>query len=308
MNNNEGGAATVITQDGEGHWAESLVGDNTERLEALKSFESPDDFFKSYDEVSNKDWRKEIAGDDDKFLSTLQRFNAPTDFGNSFREAQQTIRSGQLQKALGEDATAEDIQAYREAKGIPDAPEGYLEKLPDGLVLGEDDMPIASVFMEALHSVNAEPTVAHALISKYNEFAEQQQDAQAEMDSEQAALANDELRNEWGTDYRANMNAITNFMNATFGEEAREQLLSGRFADGRAFMNDPKVLQSFAALARQMNPANELYSGGAEPLQAMNEEIAELEKFMREHRTEYNNDVTKQERLRTLYDIRIKQG
>ena len=40
----------------------------------------------------------------------------------------------------------------------------------------------------------------------------------------------------------------------------------------------------------------------------MNDEIAELEKFMAEHRTEYNKDVGKQERLRQLYQIRIDQA
>jgi hypothetical protein len=44
---------------------------------------------------------------------------------------------------------------------------------------------------------------------------------------------------------------------------------------------------------------------GGDPSLALNDEIAELEKFQKEHRTEYFKDEVKQERLRELYQIRI---
>lgn len=297
---------TVVND--EGHWAESLVGDNAERLEALKSFETPDAFFNAYDEAANKDWRKEIAGDDDKFLSNLQRFENPVAFGNSFREAQQTIRSGQLQKPLAEGATEEDIKAYREANGIPLEPAGYLQNLPEGLVIGEDDKEILGDFMGVLHSKNVAPDVAHEIIGWYNQFAENEQAALAEMDEQQLQETTDQLRQDWGSDYRANINLVNGLLSSTFGEEAAKQLINGRFGDGRAFMNDPAVLQGLAALARKVNPVAQLTGNQGDPTMALNDEISQLEKYMRENRTAYNSDEKAQARLRELYEIRIQQG
>jgi len=292
----------------EKHWAEPLVGDNTERLEALKGYESPDKFFEEFDGLKNKDWRKDVAGDDEKFMSTLQRFASPVEFGNSFREAQQTIRSGKFKQPPGPDAKPEDIEAYREANGIPKEVSGYLENLPDGVVIGEDDKPIFEDFLSALHKKNAPPEIALTAIEWYNGFAEKQQEAQAELDSQHATEANDQLRQDWGSDYRANLNLITGLIESTFGKEAKEQLFNGRYADGRAFMNDPKVLNGFMQMARKLNPVMQLVNNGADPMQSLNDEISQLETYMRNERYKYNNDTKAQERLRQLYDIRIQQA
>lgn len=291
---------------GEEHWSTSLVGDNAERAEALQQYESPDQFLEAFDNA--QDWRRGVAGDDDKYYSELQRFKTPTDYGNSFREAQQTIRSGNLKAALGPDATAEDVQAYREANGIPLEATGYIENLPDGLVLGEQDKEIFSDFAESLHEVNAPPEIAHKALEWYNSFAEKEQELRLEMDADHKAEADRELREAWGADYRGNINLVGGMMDLIFGEEAKNQLLNGRFGDGKAFLNDPGVMQGLADIARRINPAMEVTPPGHDPVQSLNDEIAELEKFMSENRTEYNKDVAKQERLRQLYDIRIKQA
>jgi hypothetical protein len=303
-NNN---SETITTMNpGEEHWSTSIVGDNAERAEALKQYESPDQFLQAFDQA--QDWRRQIAGDDDKYYSTLQRFNTPTDFGNSFREAQQTIRSGNLKASLDENASPEVIQAYREANGIPLEAKGYVEKLPEGLVLGEEDQEAFMDYAERLHNLNVSPEVVHESLAWYNEVVEQQQAATMEQDQQQRVQAEQELREAWGADFQPNMNAVQGFLNATFGEEAKEQMLNGRFPDGRAFMNDPNVLKALADVGRRLNPMSELtpQTGSAE--QSMNDEIAELEKYMREDRTKYNNDVTAQERLRKLYEIRIKNA
>lgn len=162
--------------------------------------------------------------------------------------------------------------------------------------------------MGALHAKNAPPEYAHAAIEWYNNFAEQQQDQISQMDLQQSTEANDQLRTDWGPDYRANINLVNGLVASTFGKEAAEQILNGRYQDGRAFMNDPNVLKGLAALARVTNPVMEMGGDSITAQQSLNDEIKDLEKFMKEHRTEYNNDVAKQDRLRSLYDIRIKQA
>lgn len=301
------GEAVTTIEPGDEHWSTVLVGDDAtpERIEALKEFETPIAFFDAHDNLANADWRKPLAGDDDKFLSTLQRFSAPEDMGNAFREAQQTIRSGQLQKPLADDASEEDVKAWRESNNIPLESAQYMENLPEGLVIGDDDKEIFGDFFEHLHAKNVKPEIAHDIISWYNGFAEKEQDAQADMDTEQAKTADDTLREDWASDYRANINLVNGMISSSFGKEAAEQLLNGRFPDGRAFMNDPAVVKGFAEIARQLNPIMELGGPHGEIQQTMNDEIATLEKYMAEERTKYNADTKAQERLRKLYQIRI---
>lgn len=301
---------TVISGGGDEHWSVGVLGEDhkfsDEQVETLQGFESFSDMNAALE--SAQDWRRGIAGDDDKYYADLQRFKTPLDYGNSFREAQQTIRSGNLKAALGPDATEEDVTAYREANGIPLESKGYMENLPEGLVLGDADKDIFADFADALHEVNAPPEIAHKALEWYNSFAEQEQSLRAELDEDHSAEANQQLREDWGADYRANINLIGGFLASTFGEEAKDQLMNGRYGDGRAFMNDPAVLKGLADVARRINPIHQIAPPGHDSQQSLNDEIAELEKFMRENRTEYNKDVQKQERLRQLYQIRIDQS
>ncbi len=308
----EGDAVTFI-RPGDDHWAHGIVGSDGEALSdenahALNEFETPQDFANQFFTARDADWRAPIAGEDKKFLSELQRYSTPGDLGNSWREQKQTISAGQYSKPLSEDATDDDIAAYREANGIPAEPAGYLKGLPDGVVIGEDDKVHFESLMGALHEENAPPSIANKIIGWYNGFAEQQQDAQHDLDNAQSTEANDTLRADWGADYRANINLVNGLIASTFGQEAADQLLNGRYQDGKAFMNDPAVLKGFAEIARQINPVMALSTPGTDATTTMNDEIEQLEKYMSEKRTEYNKDEKAQARLRKLYDIRIQQA
>jgi len=288
------------------HWSAELVGDNEERATAMAAFETPADFFAANDTAT--DWRRGVAGDDDKYYTELQRFGTAQDYGNSFREAQQTIRSGTMKAELSAEASEDEVKSWREDNGIPAEAAGYLENLPEGLVIGENDKDIMLDFMGAMHSKNADPAIAHSAIEWYNNFAEREQEAQSELDTQQSTEANDLLRNDWGPDYRANLNLVEGFVKSTFGEEAAANLLNGRYGDGRAFMNDPDVLKGLASVARVVTPIMEMGGDHHTAQQSLNDEITSIEKMMSDDRTAYNKDEKAQARLRQLYDIRIKQA
>lgn len=301
-----GEVATVI--DETGNWYDTIVGEDEDRGKAMAEFETPEAFFESHDALVNKDWRTDIAGDDTKYMAELQRFETPLDYGNSNREAQQKIRSGNLAAVPGPEATDEDIATYREANGIPKEVEGYFQDLPEGTVIGEADKEIFEDFFGVLHGKQVKPEVTHEIINWYNDFAESEQAAEQELDATQSTETNDQLREDWGADYRANMNLVQGVIKTFFGKEASEQLLNGRYMDRRAFMNDPQVLQGFMSMARKLTPLMQLTQTDADPATTLNDEIAEIEKFMKDHRTEYMNDEKKQARLRDLYDIRAQHN
>lgn len=172
---------SVVTDPGTPTWQESMAGDNLERLESLNKYETQDAFFEHYDGIDNKNWRDDFAGDDDKFKSTLERFSTPAEMGTAYREAQGLIRSGSAKAPPAEGATDEDIAAFRAANGIPAEASGYMDNLPDGLVIGEADREIMGDFMGVLHGMNVDPKVGHAVIDWYNNFAEDQQDQLADI-------------------------------------------------------------------------------------------------------------------------------
>lgn len=290
----------------DGNWYDNLVGDNTELAESLSKYESFDDYNKAFSEAANRDWRAEVAGDDEKFRSTLDRFESPAAFGNSFREAQQKIRSGQLKADLPEDATEDQIKEYRRANNIPLEADGYLKDLPEGLVIGEEDKEIVQGFVEQLHGVNASPDIVHKALEWYNGFAEQTQSEMAEIDTQQKGEAIASLQEAWGSDYTTNMNLINGMLSAVFGKEAAENLIGGRYGDGKMFFNDPAVVQGMAQLARLHNPHGKVLPNDVTAQQATEDEIAEIEKFMRTNRAEYNADTKMQNRLLELYEIRLK--
>lgn len=303
----------IIDDDGQGggqqnavttHWYDGLAGDDEARQEQLSQFETPEDFFSDYSAAKNRDWRADIAGDDDKFKSTLERYADPQAFGNAHREAVQKIRSGQMRPELAEDADEEAVKEFRRNNNIPLEASGYLDNLPEGLVIGEEDKELLTDFMGALHGANADPAIAHAAIEWYNDFEERQQDAVAELDGEQSREATDELRNDWGKDYRANMNLINGLLSNYMGTEASEQLLNGRYKDGRGFMNDTNVLKGLAELARKVNDFAPLIEQDPDQLKGLHDEIAEIEGKM--GTSEYKKSDTMQARLRELYDIRSR--
>jgi hypothetical protein len=289
-------------------WFKDMVDDKTppERVEFLKSFDTQDALIDSAQTAKNANWRDAFAGEDDKFKSQLERYSTPEDLGKAFREQRATISSGNLSPKPDENATPEDLAAFRAANNIPAESSGYLENLPEGLVLGEDDKEIFENFAGAMHEMNVEPAVMHKVIDWYNGFAEDQQDAMAEMDNSHHQETEDALRTEWGNDYRANINLIGSLIETTFGEENASAILNARDADGRAIMNIPGVLEGLASIQRKLNPVTQLAPRtGGTPQQTLDDEIADIEKLMRDDRDRYNKDEKTQARYRELLQIRI---
>jgi len=253
-----------------------------------------------------ENWRQAYAGEDTKRLNQLERFQSPKAVLDAFFSAQEKIRSGELRSPLPENATPEQVAAYRQQNGIPEKPEGYFEKLPDGLVIGDADKPMFSSFAEGLHKLNADPKIAQYAVSWYNQFQEDAAAKVAEGDNAAKTATEDELRAEWGADYRANINHIQGFL-AQAPEGVADLIGNARGADGKAILNDPNVVRWLASVARELNPVGTIVPSGGGSAKGLDDEISEIETFMRTDRAAYNKDERKQARLRDLYAARERQ-
>ena len=254
-------------------------------------------------------WRETYAGQDPKVLAQLQRFPSPKALIDAHFSAQQKIRSGELRAPLGENATTEEVAAYRQQNGIPEKPEGYFEKLPDGLVIGDEDKPLFNSFAEGLHKLNAPPAIAQYAVKWYNDLQEQQAAKVSENDTAHKQGVEDELRTEWGGDYRSNINHIQGFLSKA-PEGVADLLMNARGSDGRAILNNPQVVRWLAQVAREDNPAGIIVPAGGDTGATIDAELKNLEGMMGNQQSEYWKGPKAdqlQARYRTLVDARERQ-
>lgn len=250
------------------------------------------------------DWRQRMAGEDDKALKRLERFKSPEDLFRSYRNLEQKLSSGEVKAALPENATEDEIKAYREASGIPQEPDGYLESLPDGLVVGEEDKPVMGEFLKAMHEANTPPDAVHKALDWYYKDREDRISALHEEDKRYAMESEEELRAEWGGEYRANYNAAMQFIDSAPGQVG-ENLKGARLADGSPLVANPDVMRWLVNTATEVNPAATIVpSTPGREAASIDGRITEIEKMMRNDSQSYYKDEKVQEEYRKLLDAR----
>lgn len=249
------------------------------------------------------DWREKAAGGDEKKLARLARYASPVAMADALAAAQLKIATGEYKQALNKDSTPEEIASYREAHGIPETADKYDL---NGLELEDSDKEVVQKYAEVAHGVNMTPEQVRASIAAYQKINEDVINQRLADDDALKAQTEDKLRAEWGTDYRTNINLITNFLDsAPVG--LRDKLLHGRLSDGTPIGSSVEALQFLASLARERNPTGVVVPSGVATESAMVDEIAKIEKVMRENRRAYNNDEAMQARYRQLLEWRENQ-
>lgn len=252
------------------------------------------------------DWREKMAAGDEKTLNMLKRHGDLGSLAKKLREQDTLISSGQVKKPLDANATAEQVAAYRKDNGIPDAPTGYYDKLPDGLVIGEVDKPYYDGFMEFAHEKNLAPDLVATVMDGYHKILERQQ-ADFETEVKQTRMVcEDALHKEWGSEFRGNMNATRNFVVGFFGEQAND-ILSARKPDGTLLFNDANMIKAFHNVVREVNPVGDLMSvTQGSQMQSVQGRLDELTAEMQKDATAFGKNNEKvAERIR-LIDAKLK--
>lgn len=256
------------------------------------------------------DWRAQMAGGDEKALKQLERYNTPTDIYNKARSLEQRLSSGELKANVPfpDKGTPEEQTKWRAEHGIPEAPDKYDLKLKEGVVLGDADKAVVDKFLGVMHGKNLPPSVASDVVNWYFDEIQAQNEAQFQKDNELKQAFEDKMRAEWGNEFRPNLNAIKNLTNLG-GANLFDAISQARMADGTPFGSSPEVMKWLSMVARQINPTSTLVPlDGANIQQSVEDEIKQIETFMRTNRAEYNRDVGKQERLRALYEFRANNS
>lgn len=237
------------------------------------------------------DWRAPMAGDNKKFLERLQRFASPAEFAKSYQALEQKLSSGEFKKGKPENATPEQIAAWRKENGLPESWEGYGEpKLPNGIVVAEQDKPTIALFDKFLHENDYSSDQRNKLLGHYYEVQDAIASMRADADEVHKTKSEDTLRAEWGADYRRNLNSVVSLA-SRMPEDLYHGLFAGRMADGTRIGDHPGVLKWLAQLSLDLDPAATLVpAGGGDSFKGAESRLEEIRKFARENPDAYDSD------------------
>lgn len=252
-------------------------------------------------------WREEYAGTDEKVLKRLQRYTTPKAALDAMIEAQNKISDGSFKK-LPANATTEQIAEYRKANGIPETAGKYLDQLPDGLVIGDEDKPFIEKFAKAFHDKNADPAIVHAAIKTYYDVVDEQEGLRQELNASAKTATEDALRAEWGPDYRPNTNLINAFI-GSMPKDLQEELFQSAKPDGTQIMNNPAMLKWLAQQARELNYTGAVLPNGEASAKSLESEITQIKTLMGDRSSKYwkgPESAGLQARYRELLDIQQK--
>lgn len=253
------------------------------------------------------DWRADLAGEDKELLGFLGRYHSKDAGLKAIKKIHDDIRSGKYIVPLGEDPTEQEVSDYRKRMGIPEKADAYLESLPKGLVVGDDDRGPMLKVLEKAHAAGAPPAIANAFIEGYYELVEEQSAAQLEANDQARSATEEALRQEWPNpgEYKRNVNVLSNYFSG-LPTEVSEAIMSAVDANGVQIANNPAVLKFFMAQALKDNPIATVVPGaGANQASAIADEIKALEKKM-ENRREWFKDDAAQARYQELITARDK--
>lgn len=188
---------------------------------------------------SEPTWREALP-DDLKTDKSLEKFKDVPSLAKSYLEAQKAASKAMNAKGViipGENATPEEVSAYRKALGVPETPDGYeLESptLPEGMVFDTDK---AKKLAELAHAKGISKEAFQELAKAYNANQIAEFEAQQKVVQENIKSATIEMKKEWGRDFEKNLAKAEAAIITVFGEDFNKMLQETGLG------NDPRVIR-----------------------------------------------------------------
>lgn len=236
-----------------------------------------------------------------KQLARLKRFNSPADVAKAIREQDKLISSGQLKKPLPKNANEAQIKEWRAENGIPESPDKYDLTMPDGLVFGDDDKPVIDTLVKGLHGVNANNEVVKGALKTYADIKASQIEAVQQRNVDAKKALEDELRAEWGEDYRPNVDAVGSML-SNAGNDVANALFTARDANGVSLLHNPALSRWLAGHARELGfVAGTVVPAGGDLGATIDDEISKIEKSMFDENGRKSDAYWKSDKVQKRY-------
>ena len=203
-------------------------------------------------EAVETSWRDGVK--DEKARAIIERYNTIDDVANGLLAKEQAL--SQRVALPGDNATEEDLAKFRKAVGVPDSvddyniaalkPEHYTPEQWSAESMQATVVPVIT----AVHKAGASESVVQAMTRSYFELEAKAQAEQDRQDASWADAAEEQLRTDWGSDYKANMAAATSAISRVPGIE------NMTLKDGSQLGNNPLFIRLAAELGRLQSPDN----------------------------------------------------
>ena len=260
-------------------------------------------------------WRDQMAAGDKDLAKALKRYNSPDAVARAMREAQAKITSGDLQPTLPDDASDEQVAAYRESMGIPEEPSGYKPEFPEQIQLDDNDKELLGEFYEHMHNQHATPAHVQAAIDWYSDALLKQAQDFSEVRQNRYEETQRELGREWGEEAKVNINIAKRFFDAEMAAigQSPEDLRNVVLADGTRLGDNTAFVKLFASLGRANAGTTDLdfINGAPGSLQSVDARLDELQKLMvsdkPEDQKKYWSDEVQAE-VSSLYERKERLG
>lgn len=253
-----------------------------------------------------EDWRDKMAGDDKALRKRLDRFPAPTALLKSYTELESKFKSGKTivdEPMPDPEKEPEKAKEWREARGIPPDPTGYA--VPDTVknLVTDADKPRLAAFTEAMHAKGLPGQYVGPVMEWYFQEQDAIASAIAETDKENKEGVTEELRAEWGNDFRGNSVLSKRGGEKLFPDINWEE---ARLPDGRRMGDVANIVRALAEFGRSEWGDVSLVTGDA-----ANKTMArkqELETMMAEDRQKYMANPAFAKEYEAIMDAEIKAG
>lgn len=235
------------------------------------------------------DWRIRMAGgsSNEAEVKQLERYESPDQVWRKARELEKKLSAGELRPVLAKNATPDEQAAYRKAHGIPEKPEDYKVNLPAGKQAPKEDDAFLKSFLKAAHEENYSQSQVDKAINSFYEEVERQSAAVGEAEEAAVQKADDQLRQEWGSDYRLNM-AMAEALLSRAPAGFRDRFMNGYLDDHTPIRASTEAWKWLVQMEREINPAGTVVPGaGANVGKAIADELNDLKKLMADQNSEY---------------------
>jgi len=189
--------------------------------------------------------------------------------------AQDKLRSGQYKQKLSEDASEEEVAAWRKENGLPEKPDAYdIPKVP-GHEWTEKDQPLLDEFKQVAHKRNLDQGTVDELVrwqvQQQQKIEEDMEETLAQVDKEDREACHDAIRTQYGvSEFKPHMKLMERLLkdDEIFSDEAGTKLIGARYYDTdsgtwRRVTSDPGVANALITLAKYEYGDGAMVSGDA---------------------------------------------
>lgn len=194
-------------------------------------------------------WREEMAGGDEAVAKLINRYGSPKGIAKALLEKETLIRSGQVKKAAPDPKDEKAVAEWRKEQGIPEAATDYKPPTIKGHEWTDEDKPVLATYFEMAHAKGLPQAVLDANLEIYANLQRDAQEKQFNFDKEHRVNTEEDLRKDWGPEFRANMTLAKRALADV--PEVGDLWAEARLPDGRLLGSVPGFIRWASDLGRQ---------------------------------------------------------